>query len=146
LRGRLPFNRRRAEYCAEDSSDRGKHAKDDRGNGIQHHFDRVGGRARRDHNNAATRCDKQRRDNAECHEPQQEEDHPAYDHRSRNASNQAARRRRPCDWLVRCVHNRLSRDLLLDFRINCLCGSNICLARRRVSLEALGNAAPAQAD
>ncbi len=42
------------EYCAEESSDRAEHAEDDRGNGIQHRYDRVRGCARRDHDNA--RC------------------------------------------------------------------------------------------
>src|SRR3977135_2331684 len=118
--GGFPSTAEETEYCADESSDRGKHAKDARGNGIHHHYDRVRGRARRDHDNAATRCDKQRRENAECHEPQQEEDHPAHDYRSRNASNQAARGRRPCDRLMRCVHNRLSLtvDLLVDFGID----------------------------
>ena len=33
------------EYCGEESSDRANHAKDDRGDGIQHHFDSVRGLA-----------------------------------------------------------------------------------------------------
>jgi len=34
-----------AEYCAEESGDRAKHAKDDRGDGIKHHTDSVPGLA-----------------------------------------------------------------------------------------------------
>ena len=109
-----PSKAEQTEYRAEERSDRAKHAKDDRGNGIQHHFDRVQGRARRDHDNAATRCDKQRRERAEDKNRQQKEEQGAHGHRGRNASSGAARRRRPFDRLLRCVHNRLSRDSVVQ--------------------------------
>ena len=112
--GGFPSTAEETEYCAEESSDRAKRAKDDRGNGIQHRYDRVRGRARRDHDNAETRCDKQRRETLNAMSHSRRKTSPLMITVTANASNQAARRRRPCDRLIGCVHNRLSGDGLVQ--------------------------------
>jgi hypothetical protein len=68
-------------------------------------FNRVRGSTRGDHDNAETRCDQRRGENAEDEKPQQEEDQPADDRQGRNAPTQAARRAGPFDRLIRRVHH-----------------------------------------